>query len=781
MLYNNDLKSPACIFPPDDIDPKKKAEKPYCLAFAKAFYAYYLNNGLYYTYTDRGRMIRLRLVGKGQQPPEKYMQLYYGVDEETGNTIRKGWMNVNWEILKIAVKYRNAFIGMFEKVDFDMTAVSQDAFSRKELDEKKYTVWSKSKLGQYMPGLDGSQEEIPPPSSFAEMEIYEQMGVFKTKVEYAYEKALNMTFDVISDWPFAVKKKILEDIWDFGKALVKDEVDHQTQTVKVKYCDPTWSIMRRDQDGNIIDGGYVELKTIADVRAESGLSEEELIKGANVFIGSYGNPRELLRWEDPNHYWDSTLGGYKYDGWKVGVFNCEYRTVDKRYITKRDKKGEVRYYEEEYGRKYENSKSREIVNDSFINYYRCKWIVGTDFCYDYGPQFDIPRPDLSEAKCSFHEVNLDCPSPVETIETALDQAQLAWLNFQNALAKARPDGWAFDESALINTVVGSKTKPLDMVKMALQSGTYIYRSTNKKGHPALAPNAGNPITPMPGGLGTALSDFTGSLTTIIQLIQELSGMTPQASASPLPADTGKAVSEIQLAATNNVLKPLINLYAKLKKDASYTTLLRIMLVFRHNEKVAKVYYDILGEETVRILQVASEKTPMQIGVNIVPRTSDEMKIMLEQAASAALQSGRNGQPGITLPEYMFLTRMIQNGVNPRYIEAMISKLIMDRDAKIQKENLERIDKQNSGLAQIEQQKTQATMMIDNNKSVGNIKEIVTQGIVDAFIEQQKTMAGVQADVATAAMAPLVESLFATLMPAMNQVNQMGMQQEAAVA
>ena len=758
-------------FPAHDIDPKQKEKKDYCMAFCKAFYSSYVRNELYTNFTiRRNEIFVLRRYGVGDQSQDIYLQLCYGNNNQ-GEIIRKGWMNVNWNILKIAVKYRNAFLGMFLDVDFDAQANSQDKFAKKEKEDKAYKLYIQKKLRPLLQqaGIQQPESEMPEPDSLKELEIYEQLGVFKNKAELAYEKFIKESFDTFSNWELETKRMILEDFWDIGEVCLKDYVDRNTQKIKVKYCDPANIIIRKDHEGRILDGGVIEIKSIADVSAEMknfgvNVSEEELAKCAVAYKVYFNNPNTWFTDRDDELYKPNNFGIYRYDDWKIAVLDCEYRTEDDNYYKKVKGEEGDKYYKEHYGKVYKNSKNKETIVKARINYYRAKWVVGSeDLIYDYGQQYDVPRPNKSEALSSFHYVKIPGPSPVKMCREIFDQVQLAWLKFQNAWAKARPDGYAYDETVLVNSTIGSKLLPEEIVSMSEQTGRLFFKSVNKRNHPTMAPNAGMPIFPMPGGIGNALNEFVATWNLMISMLQEITGMTPQATASPLAPDTGKAVSEIQLAATSNVLKPVVNEYKRIKNSVSKTLLLRGQIVFRHNEEIAKDYIDVLGEETVKILQ-ESAKTAQQYGINLVQRTTGEIRAKLEQAALASLQSGRNGMPGITLPQYTMLTMMISSGYNPKYIYAILAKMESETEQKQQAYQQQNIAAQGQQQQQLAVVQNQSLKDVEAFKSTLKINEESAKAIIQAALEEHKAKLGTESQMTTETTSLLMQNLIAQLMP-----------------
>lgn len=730
-------------FPRHDIDPEQKKSKEYALSFSRAFYSMWLRGDTLYGWADRVKFLGLRKLAVGKQPDDLYYELCYGRDKQ-GEIIRKGYMNVNWDILKVAPKYRNAFVGMFTDIDYEIQATSLSPFSTKEKEEKKWGMWVQQKImpkvgiNEAAVGIESPIPQMPEtelpmvPETISELNVMDSLGFFKLKEELAYEQFLKATFDVISRYPLEIKDKILEDLWDLGRAVIKDFVDIPTQKIKVRYADVANCVLRRRSDQSILDGGEFRLMTIAELRAESDYSEDMLKEMAQGFLGYFGNmtQEEWNRNQGQQEYSGNFGLTYYYDGIRVLVLDCEYATVDDKYITEVKTDKGNRYYKEKFGKKRDSQKRKTIVQKQ-ATYYRAKWIVGTEHVYDYGLQYDIPRPSKSEARCSFHYVELTTPSPVETISPVLHQVQLAWLKFQNAWAKAKPDGWAYDEGQLSNSVLGGKITVDQLVRMSEQTGRLFYKTVDPRNRAAVAPNAGPPIIPMGGGIGNAANEFVATWNLMIDMLQELSGITPQAAASPLPAKTGKGVSEIALGATNNVMKPMVNCYRNIKQMASYNVLLRGKIVFTTNQEIAKDYYEILGESTVQMLKENAKKTASQYGISLVPRINDAMRAKLEQAALDAMAVDRNGGVGIDYSEFLLIEQLLDQGANPKMIQGALNMFI-NRRKKSRDEQASAMAKQQSdGLIQMEMMKAEQNARAKVLESALKIREMEAGAIIEA--------------------------------------------------
>jgi hypothetical protein len=164
-----------------------------------------------------------------------------------------------------------------------------------------------------------------------------------------------------------------------------------------------------------------------------------------------------------------------------------------------------------------------------------------------------------------------------------------------------------------------------------------------------------------------------------------------------------------MAASVSLLKPKIDAYFFVKSSCALNILLRGQVIFRHNDKISEEYKNILGPDIVQILKTASEKNYSQYGLKMTLRISGALKEDVKGAAVAALQAGRNGQPGLTFMEYFKILDMLESNVEIKYIQGFMQRLIDKREGQMQKMQQENADNQNKGLMQLEQQKAAGQM------------------------------------------------------------------------
>lgn len=774
-LFKGDtyLKAGSNLFPSDEISPMKKRKgesaKEFALAFSKALYSGWGNGNFPYSrFVERDKLMRLRNYARGRQSLDTYYDFWYGRND-TNQIIRKGLMNINWDILMVVLKYKDAFISKLNGFEYDPVISSQDQYSRNERQEKMKLDFVKNKFKEILGQADGDENNIAP-DSMAEFEILEEMGVYKNQAEYAWEKFIDSVFNGWNKWDKKLKNKLLDDIFSLGRLCVRDYVDPDSQTVKIQYIDPINCIMRLTTDGEVIDGGFVDLMTVQELKKASGLDETTLFSIAQSAVGWYGNPGSAngSGWLYGPTYdsWlannagavaRSAVGNCEWYAFRVPVLKCEYRSVDTEYYTEQDLGNEKKYSRGKFGKVFTQSETRKTITKNTINYYTCSWIVGTDYCYDYGLQYDMPRAERAEAKCSFHYYQMEDPSIMERMAPAVDLTLNAWYNLQNNIAKSKPRGYLFDTAALRNANIGDKVKTADIIKGIMTTGSGVYSSINKRAdRPVIAPNMAPPVIPLDGGYTDAGNDFAMMWNIMSQMLGELSGMTNSfTGGEQLPE--GKAVNQGQVEASNALLQPKLDAYYFIRSSCALNILLRGQVIFRHNETISNEYKQILGEDIVKLLQISSQKNYSQYGMSMTLRINENLKNDIKMAATAATQPGKNGEPGLSFMEYFKILNMLNDNVNLEYIEGFMSRLIAKRQKESQQAQMENADNQNKGLMAIQQQKGITDMNMIKFQTDQDIQKAIIVAAVEAHFAKEQAGIDASHDIAGSALDMIMQT------------------------
>lgn len=679
-------------FPKDEINPKEKNED-WGRKWCEAMYARWKQGRTAIPYSEVNEIQSLRQLADGRQSVLQYQKIL--LDESEDGNDMQGYMNINWDVFSVMPKFLRVVEGMLEQTDHAIVATAVDPTSTDEREVVKLDMEYRMKFKeavQYIEksiGIDRSDEYVP--DSMEELNLYQGARGFKLAKETEIEQGLDYTF-YISHWK-EIKKKIIRDLCVINCAGTKDLVDPYTQKVRVRYVDPAtfvgqyskfWDHKNMEYAGEIIQVPISELRKLKI----KGVTENELIELAKSYNGYAGNITI------DNLSFDTANGTGNYDSFLVDVMDSEWMSVDSKYMTTRENSfGNKNIYEEEWGKVYNTEKKKTNKYDIKV-VYKCKWIIGTDHAYDFGLQYDVPRPGKKEVELSFHLYKLPFRSLVSLSETHLHQMALAFYKLQNAIAMASPPGIAIEFTSLQNMTIGkNKLTPLEVLKIKRQTGDLLYKVTTHKGIPN-APGGWKPIQELAGGIGNQLVEFLKIFEFNMNAIRELTGINQIADASSPNPELSVGGSELALAATNNALRPIYSAYVHLKEQTAKNIALRLQLLIKNNKEAYKGYMPIIGRTGVQIISVGANVIDADYYIKYEAKPTKERKEVIKQAAISAMSPDRDGVIGIELADFLMIERLLESG-NLKYAEAFLnykSKKNKERQQSLQRENME-LDKQ----------------------------------------------------------------------------------------
>ena len=678
-------------FPKDEINPSEKNEqwgKQWC----EAMYAQWKNGKTAIPFSAVREIQSLRALADGRQNIKQYQEILLDESDESGDM--KGYMNINWDIFSVMPKFLRVVEGMMEQTDHQVVATAIDPTSTEEKENARFDLIYKMKFREALQyinqglGIDNSNEYVP--DSIEELNLYEGAGGFKLAKETEIEQGLDYSF-YISGWK-EIKKKLIRDLCVINCAGTKDYVDRYTRKVKVRYVDPELFIGQYSKHWNHKNmeyGGEIIQVLISDIRKQNpDIPESVLRELANEYNGT-GNNIHL----DDLTYSEETMSG-NYDGFLVSVLDAEWMSVNSRYRTTRlTQYGTKLTYDEEYGKSYNNDKKKTEKFDIKV-VYKCKWIIGIDYVYDFGLQYDVPRPGKKEVELSFHLYKLPYRSLVSLSEAHLHQMALAFFRLQNAIAMAAPPGIAIEFTALQNmSLGGNKMQPLELLKIRSQTGNLIYKATTHKGIPN-TPGAWKPIQELEGGIGKQLMEFVQVFELNTNFIRENTGINQIADASNPNPEVSVGGSELALAATNNALRPIYSGYLDLKERTAKNISLRLQLLIKHDKEAYKCYTPVIGSVGVQIISVGADVVDADYFIKYEAKPTKERKDIIRQAAVNAMSPDRDGVIGIELPDFLMIERLLESG-SLKYAEAFLnykSRKNKERQLALQRENMN-LDKQ----------------------------------------------------------------------------------------
>lgn len=204
---------------------------------------------------------------------------------------------------------------------------------------------------------------------------------------------------------------------------------------------------------------------------------------------------------------------------------------------------------------------------------------------------------------------------------------------------------------------------------------------------------------------------------IYRQVAEVTGINPLSMGSNPTSSTQVGTAEIGYQATLNVLKPIIRGCFDVKESIGKNAVYRIQNAVTYDSAFETAYSGILSQNEIMLLKEA-EKNGCQyaIALNAKPNR-DHVFNMLDSIKQAFARQE------ISVDDYMFVLEQTIAGVDIGRIRQYISFKAKKTQQRLQQEAMQRIDQQNAGLAQIQQQKSEMDMQQTTAKIEGKLAEI----------------------------------------------------------
>jgi hypothetical protein len=756
-------------FPSKDVDPKKK-DHEYHRKHCQGIYSLFLRNKTSWGITGYKDFAIARDYSRGEQDVNQYKAWLLNQNMEDGSSAnvdvfddtpigriakREGWMNIMWQNVSPAPMIMNAIHGMMDKMDYDIFCDTIDANSKALKEEQKFVKLVESKNADWQVEFKKKagipvDESVVFPKSVEELDMYEAKDGFKLNVARAMQKLLRHSFN-ISDWDGNVRKKVVDDLVCLNYGAVRDYFDSEDSKWKVQYLDPARVVIQFSNEYDYNDAeyaGYFRYWTISNLRNKlPDVHENEWQNLAKACYTLYGNPRD--RWQNFYSELDPTTGTYRYDGFKVPVFECEWMDTDiqrKLYYTSpdrgRDSIIDLRW-DAEPKPLTEDKVSRganQEVKQIFKRHVRqAFWVLNTDYIFDYGVVNMAAREGLSKPHLTFHVEQLLQPSLIKRMMPICDQISQLFLRWQNSLAMMVERGYAINTSMLSNVMMGgNKLKPAEIIKMWRQTGIYLYSYANTPTQ-QYSGGAALPITPTDGGLGTRVEETMKAMEMQFQLLERLTGINPVSLGGTPDPNAPVGTTQAAMQGTTNVLKPILDAVFEIKKSVGTSVMRRMQLGIRNDEKIREAYSGIISPSDMDAL-VMMEAEGVQYGIDLKPKPDGKQKMRFENWINIALQNTREQRPGIDLNDAIYFMSQLENGADLLDLEKQLEYAIEKNKQEAQKQAETNMQVQAQANAQAEQSKVQGEMMKDANVSKGKKEEEIIRGQVkDSLLTKQFNM------------------------------------------
>ena len=625
-----------------------KVSKGYGLQYAKAIYGQWgsveWEGSLY---GKRWKEFEIsRDYANGTQDTSIYKQILTSLDPNNGDG---SLVNLDWTPVPIVPKFVKIVVNKILSSKFYPNVEAVDPLSRSEKD------FEKNKMKIFIENKDvikeakeaGLRTEVDPdalPDTAEETEIFLETNI-KTAAEVAAQIGINLTLNW-NDFDERVFRRNVEDLVTCGMAVTKRSNDPNYGIVE-EYVDPAYFVHSFTDDptfSDIIYAGHMKRMSIAELKRIAGdqFTEDQYEKMARTVMNRFGN--------DPNRFMDQRYDVgldryyYGYDEYTINILDFEFVSVDNIIFEKKESRfGNIGFYFKghKYNAPQQSVYDREAVYMQNQTLYGGKFIIGTEYIFDYGLKKNIPKNvhDLSRTRMSYSVMATNIrrmipKSMVSGIIGFADQLQLSHLKIQQAIAKAKPDGLIVDIEGLENVQLGrgGELQPLDIQDIYEQTGIFYYRSKNPDGS-----FQNPPIRPLDNSIRN-INELITLYNHYLRMIRDATGINEVMDGSSPKGEQLVGVRQQQLSAANNALYDITNaamvLYRKICEDV-----VKCLQILPPKSILYKAYETAIGRENMAVLSSFSALPMYNFGVRVVSDMGEVDRMYLEQNIQASIAAG----------------------------------------------------------------------------------------------------------------------------------------------
>lgn len=645
MMYGGETTKYDTNFPNPLAKHAEKVNKAYGIQYAKAIFAQWggvdSNNSLY---AKRMREFNIsRDYAQGTQDTSIYKKLLTSLNPNDGDG---SLLALDWTPVPIVPKFVKIVVNKILSANMTPNIEAVDPVSKTEKDRKKakikFQVENRAAIEEAQSiGIDVGVNIDALPQSSEEADIL-LSGSVKTDAEIAAQLATRLTL-AWNEFDERIFRRSVEDLVVCGMAVIKRDND-PNYGIKESYVDPAYFIHSVTEDPSFSDltyAGHIKRMSISELKRLAGdqLSEECFEHIGRTVMNKYNNNPSKFS----NSRYDGTLDRYSYgyDEFTVEVLDFEFISVDDIIFEEKTSRfGNVGFYYKgyEYQAPKQSVYDRKPVNMQNTTLYGGKFIIGTDYIFDYGLKKNIPKNvhDLSRTHMSYSVIATNIrrmipKSMVSSVVGFADQLQISHLKIQQSIAKAKPDGLIVDIEGLENVQLGrgGELQPLDIQDIYEQTGIFYYRSKNPDGS-----FANPPIRPLENSIRN-INELIGTYNHYLRMIRDATGINEVVDASTPKGEQLVGVRQQAIQAANNALYDITNastvLYRRVCAD-----IVRCLQILPAKSVLFKAYENAVGKENMSVISSFRDLPMYNFGVRIVSEMNENDKVYLEQNIQIAL-------------------------------------------------------------------------------------------------------------------------------------------------
>ena len=721
-------------YPNQQIDPREKGYDwilQYCKAAWGDSRGYVPNNMLNF---GQSKMNEIREYALGRQSTTKYKKLL-NVDEQQDKT----WLNIDWTAPSFLTKFREIAISKLVQRRYDINAFAVDPIAKSE-EDKYFTEMKVKILMREAAQKAGSKELLESPALALQPGEAEDLEQLKMEEQFGYKHVMSMEAEIAASLAMyqnnfeEKRKRTIENLFDFGMGGYTEYIDENGQ-VKLREINPenmVLSYCAKNDFSDLVHWGEVREVYVGDLAP--WFTPEQMNQIVQSVAGRFGNPSNFMYGTDYSKYWNR---------FKVLILDFEFLSWnDYTYKEEVDNRGNVRFGKTKYQDASKLSVTKEGVIDkmgaipNMVDFtmkgqaepiympvtkkvvYKCKWLIQTDYMYDWGmSENQIRKPSswwdtkLNIQLYAWNFYKMRFAGITERLIPLEDKASLAWFRLQNMSNKLIPYLINIDLNALEGVDFGAggeKMNPTKVMDFIFSNFVVPYRSTD-----LLSQNPNyKPVSIEASGQLAVFGQLYQELQNTLDMMRQVSGLNELTDGSTPNAKTLVPVANAAMESTNNALYLLSFADKQLIQGLADAIVSKVQIAV----KLGKVegYARALGDETVKFFKINPDISLHEFGIFIQDVPSDFERQQLIQELNI-----RDSQ-GLIEPEDKIL---VMSTKNLKMASMLLAYRIKKRREKMQEFELQKIQEASQGNAmavQVAEQEKRTTLQTQLEVDIARI-------------------------------------------------------------
>lgn len=697
-------------FPDHGIDPRKKDEA-WVLQYAKAALDNW-NAGMpvgSIFYAKKLRNEEIRNYGMNMQSIEKYKLQLLPEDSQD-----EAYSTISWEPPANGMVLINIAVAKLQKEGYNILCTAINPLAKDAQDEEyanaKLKIMMREALEQHAPQLADDPSVKRMPGEADNLEELKMQIDFSPKFIRAKDTEEAVQLVLYENGGLDILDLMAEDFIYHGVSIVKDALNENNKVIcrHVKSSSFICSYSDKANFNNLTFAGEMIPVSLSDLSKKFG--EEDIKSIKDSVAGKNGNPANFNATNENNGY----------DIFKAQVLDLEFISYNKMVTEESvDKNGTLRISRVKPSDADKVSSKSTFTSKNIEVVYKCKWVIGTDYLYDFGLVENTKRSvsiaTMGRTSLSYHVMagpffNMKAKGLVENMISIIDDLCIATYKLRMFRNEMIPNGLDIDIAALEGVALGAggaKLTTADLLSLLKQKGILLSRrsgismdnNVNYKAVQSFSTNQAENLTSL-------FNDIQASK----QGLRDVSGLNELTDGSTPNARMLTTTANLANESTNNALWAYINPRKKLVEKLAKGIVLRLQTALKRGP------YDGFNKEEGRWISVPDSIKDLDYDIMIEDKASDDEKNLLYSMMQEDIKAGNlDSSDAIT----------IINTCNIKQAQQILAYRVKTNKQKLQDNAAANTQNQNNAQIQSNQQAEllkdqmadkamKRTMEIDNN-------------------------------------------------------------------